>query len=187
MSGMVVLLLQKYLKQFSQDGIAKVPNKDVQVCTEQLLAVSARLVEVVTLPHKAAGQILEGFTRCSIVEFMDMHKLLSTTERICQICVAGGKQDSFITFAAIKKLCSKAGEFFHVLNLLNKWNISQGHQHDAAIISCFNYGTPDHTSDKCPQPCDVAKIMKAKEARARANADGHGGPGCGRGGGCGSG
>jgi hypothetical protein len=29
MSGMVVLLLQKYLKQFAQDGIAKVPNEVV--------------------------------------------------------------------------------------------------------------------------------------------------------------
>jgi hypothetical protein len=29
MSGMVVLSLQKYLKQFAQDGIAKVPNEDV--------------------------------------------------------------------------------------------------------------------------------------------------------------
>ena len=29
MSGMVVLSLQKYLKQFAQDSIAKVPNKDV--------------------------------------------------------------------------------------------------------------------------------------------------------------
>ena len=149
--------------------------------------MSARLAEVDALPHEAVGQILEGITCCSIVGFRDMHKLLSTTKRICQIHVAEWKRDSSIAFAAIKKLCSKASEFFHVLNLLNKWNISQGHQHDAAIISCFNYGTPDHTSDKCPQPCDVAKIMKAKEARARANADGHGGPGCGRGGGCGSG
>ncbi len=29
MSGIVVLLLQKYLKQFAQDGIAKVPNEYV--------------------------------------------------------------------------------------------------------------------------------------------------------------
>jgi hypothetical protein len=187
MSGMVILLLQKYLKQFAQDGIAKVPNKDVQDCTEQLLAVSARLAEVDALPHKAVGQILEGITCCSIAEFRDMHKLLSTTERIRQIPVKGGKWDSSITFAAIKKLCSKASEFFHVLNLLNKWNIPQGHRHNAAINSCYNWHAPDHTSNKCPQPRNEAKITKAKENCARANADGCGGRGHGRGAGCGSG
>ncbi len=187
MSGMVVLLLQKYLKQFAQDGIAKFPNKDIQVCTEQLLAVSACLVEVDALPHKAVGQIMEGFTCCSVAEFRDMHKLLSTTERICQICVLGGKRDSSITFAAIKKLCSEASEFFHVLNLSNKWNIPQGHRHDAGIISCYNCGAPDHTSNKCPQPRNEAKFTKAKEVCARANADARGGRGHGRGGGHGSG
>ncbi len=55
MSSMVVLLLQKYLKQFAQDGIAKVPNEDVRVCTEQLLTMSACLAEVDALPHEAAG------------------------------------------------------------------------------------------------------------------------------------
>jgi hypothetical protein len=187
MSSMVVFLLQKYLKQFAQDGIAKVPNKDVPVCTEQLLAVSTHLAEVDALPHKAAGQILEGFTCCSVVEFRDMYKLLSTTERIRQIRVAGGKRNSPVTFASIKKLCSKASEFFHILNLSKKWNIPQVHQHNAAIISCYNCGTPDYTSNKCPQPRNEAKITKAKEERARANADGCGGHGRGRGGCCGSG
>ncbi len=116
-----------------------------------------------------------------------MHKLLSTTERICQTRATGGKRDSSITFAAIKKLCSKASELFHILNLLNKWNIPQGHRHDAAIISCYNCGAPDHTSNKCPQPRNEAKITKAKEACARANADGRGGRGRGRGGERGSG
>jgi hypothetical protein len=53
--------------------------------------VSARLAEVDALPHEAAGRILEGCTCCSVAEFRDMHKLLSTTERIHQIRVAGGK------------------------------------------------------------------------------------------------
>jgi hypothetical protein len=29
MSNMVIMSLQKYLKQFAQEGIAKVPNEDV--------------------------------------------------------------------------------------------------------------------------------------------------------------
>ncbi len=149
--------------------------------------MSARLAEVDALPHEAVGQILEGITCCSIVGFRDMHKLLSTTKRICQIHVAEWKRDSSIAFAAIKKLCSKASEFFHVLNLLNKWNIPQGHWHNATIISCYNLRAPDHTSDKCPQPRNEAKITKAKENFARANADGCGGRDHGRGAGRGSG
>ncbi len=34
MSNMLIMLLQRYLKQFAQDGIAKVPNEDVCVCSE---------------------------------------------------------------------------------------------------------------------------------------------------------
>jgi hypothetical protein len=31
MSNMVIMLLQKYLKQFAQDGVAKIPNENVQI------------------------------------------------------------------------------------------------------------------------------------------------------------
>ncbi len=36
MSNMVIMSLQKYLKQFAQEGIAKVPNEDVRLCTEHI-------------------------------------------------------------------------------------------------------------------------------------------------------
>jgi len=51
MSNMVIRSLQKYLKQFAQEGIAKVPNEDVHLCSEQINAVCARLAEVDQLPH----------------------------------------------------------------------------------------------------------------------------------------
>ncbi len=50
MSNMVIMLLQRYLKQFAQDGIAKDPNEDVRVCSEQLIAVCTRLAKVDALP-----------------------------------------------------------------------------------------------------------------------------------------
>jgi hypothetical protein len=43
MSDMVIMLLQHYLKQFAQDRIAKLSNKDVCVCSEQLIAMCTRL------------------------------------------------------------------------------------------------------------------------------------------------
>ncbi len=68
------------------------------------------------------------------------------------------------------------------MNLTKKWNISQSHQADAFLTTCYNGGTPDHTSDKCPLPRNEAKITKAKEARAKLVMEGRGG----RGRGCGS-
>ena len=77
MSDMVIMSLQRYLKQFAQEGIAKVPNEDVRICTEQLVAVSTRLAEVDALPQESIGFILEGLTRCLVPEFKDIHRLFA--------------------------------------------------------------------------------------------------------------
>ncbi len=130
------------------------------------------------------GFILEGFTHCLVVEFHDIHKLLVTTLKVHQMrAVTAGRRNSSTTLTEVWKLCSKACEVFHSLNLTNKWNIPQSHQADAFITTCYNCGSPDHTTDKCPLPCDEAKMTKAKEAHAKAIKDGHGG---GRGGSHGS-
>ena len=39
MSNMVIMALQKFLKQFKQEGAVKVPNEDVQLCAEQIADV----------------------------------------------------------------------------------------------------------------------------------------------------
>jgi hypothetical protein len=100
-----------------------------------------------------------------------------------------GRQDSTATLAAGQILCSEACDMFHSLNLTNKWNIPQGHWAGAFVMTCYNCGLPDHTSYKCPKPCNYAKIKKAKEARAKAVGEGSasGGHCCGRGGGYGGG
>ena len=188
MSNMVIQLLQKYLKQFAQEGIAKVPNEDVRLCSEQINAVCARLAEVDQLPQESTTFILEGFTRCSVTEFREIHKLLATTEKVKQMRVHTKKRDSSATLAAVNKLCSEACEVFHSLNLTNKWNIPQGHRTDAVIpVSCYNCGSPDHTANVCPNPRDEAKIKKAKEARDKAVKESGSGRGGGRGGGRGRG
>ena len=186
MSNMVITLLQKFLKQFAQEGIAKIPNEDVRLCAEQIAAVCARLAEVDALPQEVPGYILEGFTRCSVVEFRDIHKLLYTTDKVRQMRAVSGRRDSNTTLVAVQKLCSEANDVFHSLNLTNKWNIPQGHRADAVGFACDNCGSPDHPSYKCPQPRDEAKITKAKEARTKSN-DGRGSGGRGRGRGRGDG
>ncbi len=92
MSNMVIMSLQKYLKQFAQEGIAKVPNEDVRLCTEQLNAVCARLAEVDQLPKESTTFILEGFNHCSGVKFKDIHKLLATTKKVCQMRMQTGRR-----------------------------------------------------------------------------------------------
>jgi hypothetical protein len=165
-----------------------VPNEDVSLCTEQLNAVCARLAEVNQLPQESTTFILEGFTRCSVVEFKDIHKLLATTKKVRQMRVQTGRWDSSATLAAVNKLCSKACEVFHSLNLTKKWNIPQGHRTDAFIpVLCYNCGSPDHTTDVCPIPRDEAKIKKAKEARDKAVKESQSGHSGGRGGGHGRG
>jgi hypothetical protein len=95
--------VQKYLKQFAWEGIAKVSNEDVCLCTEQLNAnaVCARLAKVDQLPQESTMFILEGFTCCSVVEFKDIHKLLATTKKVRQMRVQTRRRDSSATLAAV--------------------------------------------------------------------------------------
>ncbi len=127
MSDMVIMLLQHYLKQFAQEGIAKVPNKDVCVCSKQLVAVCTRLAEVDALPQESIGFVLEGLTRCSVPEFKDIHRLLCTTHKVCQMSAVIGRRDSSATLAHIQRICKEACKVFHSMNLTNKCNILQSH------------------------------------------------------------
>ncbi len=141
----------------------------------------ARLAEVDALPQEVPGYILEGFTQCLVVEFKEIHKLLNTANKVCQMQAVSGKRDNNTILAAVQKLCSKANDMFHSLNLTNKWNIPQGHWADAFGNVCYNCGAPDYTSDNCPLPCNEAKITKAKEACAKSVTEGCSSGGCGHG------
>ncbi len=43
MSNMVITSLQKFLKQFAQEWVVRVPNEDVWLCAKQIAAVCACL------------------------------------------------------------------------------------------------------------------------------------------------
>ncbi len=68
-SNTVVATLQGFFENFAKDGIAKVPNEDVRVATEQIVAVAERLAKVSALPSECTVQLLEGLTKCSITIF----------------------------------------------------------------------------------------------------------------------
>jgi hypothetical protein len=74
-SSTVVTTLQGFFENFAKDGIAKVPNEDVRVATEQLVVVTKRLAEVAALPCDCTIQLLEGLTKCSVTIFRQTFSL----------------------------------------------------------------------------------------------------------------
>ena len=85
-SNTVVTTLQGFFKNASKDGIAKVPNEDVRVATEQLVVVAERLAEGAALPCECTIQLLEGLTKCSVTIFRQTLSHLLVGERLRQLC-----------------------------------------------------------------------------------------------------
>ncbi len=81
-SNTVVITLQGFFENFAKDGIAKVPNEDVCVATEQLVAIAKRLAKVAALPCECTVQLLEGLTKCSITVFKQIFSHLLVGEHL---------------------------------------------------------------------------------------------------------
>jgi hypothetical protein len=149
----VVTTLQGFLENFAKDGIAKVPNEDVHVATEQIVAVDERLAKVSALPCECTLQILEGLTKCSLTVFRQTFSYLLVSECLRYLHTFTSLHDSFC-LGDINKLCKEANDMFNVLNVSKEWNIPQKHR----IDTCFNCGDPDNGIHKCPKPIDQARI-----------------------------
>ena len=78
------------------------------------------------------------------MEFREIHKLLYTTIKVCQMQAVSGRWESSTNYVAVQKLCGEANDVFHSLNLTNKWNIPQGHREDAVVFACDNCESPTH-------------------------------------------
>ena len=85
-SNTIVTTLQGFFEAFAKDGIASVPNEDVRVDTEQIVAVAERLAEVSVLSTESTRHILEGFTRCSVIVFRQTFAHLLVAEQLQQLC-----------------------------------------------------------------------------------------------------
>jgi hypothetical protein len=173
-SNTVVATLQGFFENFAKDGIAKVPNEDVRVATEQIVAVAERLAEVSALPSECTIQLLEGLTKCSITIFRHTFSHLLVGEHLRQLHTLTTLHNSS-HLCGIKKLCKEANDMFNVLNVSKEWNIPQKHRIDA----CFNCSDPDHGIPKCPKPIDQSRIGRAKSKFSRSGG-GRGGRGGGR-------
>jgi hypothetical protein len=153
-SNTVVTTLQGFLENFAKDGIAKVPNKDLRVAMEQIVAVAERLAKVSALPCECTVQILEGLTECSVTIFRQTFSHLLVGERLRQLHTFTSLHYSSC-LGEINKLCKEADDMFNALKISKKLNIPQKHR----IDTCFNCGDPDHGIPKCPKPIDQARIL----------------------------
>jgi hypothetical protein len=70
-SNIVDTILRGFFEAFFKDGIGKVPNEDVCVIMEQIVAITEPLDKVFALPTECTVQTLEGFTRCSVLTFIE--------------------------------------------------------------------------------------------------------------------
>jgi hypothetical protein len=156
-SNTVVATLKGFFENFAKDGIAKVPNKDVRVAMEQIVAVAERLAEVSALPSECTIHPLEGLTKCSVTIFRQTFSHLLVGERLRQLCTLTTLHDSSC-LGGIKKLCKEAINMFNALNVSKEWNIPQKHCIDAS----FNCGDPDHGIPMCPKPINQSRMDKAK-------------------------
>ncbi len=153
----VVTTLQGFFENFAKDGIAKVPNENVRVATEQLVAVAERLDEVAALLCECTVQLLEGLTKCSFTVFRQIFSHLLVGERLRQLCTLTSLHDSSC-LSGIKKLRKEANNIFNALNISKEWNIPQKHRIDA----CLNCDNSDHGIPKCPKPINQSRIDRAK-------------------------
>ena len=103
-SNTVVSVLQGFFEAFSKDGIGKVPNEDVRVVTEQIVAIAEELAKVSVLPTEYTVQILDRLSRCSVLNFKETFHHLLVGEHLRQLCTFTPLHDS-TCLGGIKKLC----------------------------------------------------------------------------------
>jgi hypothetical protein len=128
-SNTAVATLQGFFENFAKDGIAKVPNEDVRVATEQIVAVAEGLAKVFALSSECTVQLLEGLTKCFVTIFRQTFSHLLVNERLRQLCTLTTLHNSSC-LGDIKKLCKEANNMFNALNVSKEWNIPQKHHID---------------------------------------------------------
>jgi len=174
MSDIVITSLQDFFKSFARNGVAKFPNENVALLVQQINAVADRLAEAGALPRDTPLNLMTGFTKYSVPEFVGPFTLLLNTERVQQLENSAERHNNAQCLQRVRSLPLLAKKSFHSLNVSDHWNIPSNRRHGMAQrgnVSCNNCGG-NHYAPDCPLPRDEAKRTKANEERAarRANA-----------------
>ena len=85
LSDIVVTLLQKYIKNFAQDVIAKYPSETVELLVQKINDVAERLEEEPALPRNMPLLVFTVFTNCIVTKFDGSFELILNTERFIQL------------------------------------------------------------------------------------------------------
>ena len=117
MSDIVVTSLQDFFKTFARNGVAKFPNENVALLVQQINAVADRLAEAGALPRDTPLNLLTGFTKCSMPEFVGPFTLLLNTERVKQLENSAEQHDNALCLERVKSLTLLAINSFHSLNV----------------------------------------------------------------------
>ncbi len=176
--------LQGFFENFAKDGIAKVPNEDVHVAMEQIVAIAERLVEVSALPSECTVQLLEGLTKCSITVFRQTYSHLLVGECLRKLRILTTLHKSSC-LGGIKKLCKEANNMFNALNVSKEYGIflkSTASMHvsiaviltmasQSALNPSINLGLTEPSPSSPDLEVDVVAVVVAIMAAMAAEAD----------------
>ena len=70
MSDVVVTSLREIFKNFARDGVAKYPGENVALLVHDINSVAEGLAEVLSITRDTTLIIINGFTKCSVPEFV---------------------------------------------------------------------------------------------------------------------
>ena len=84
-SDVVITSLQECFNKFAWDGVTKYSSENVAHLVQQLNAVTEWLAEVSELPRYMLLLVLTVFTKCSVLDFVGLFRLMLNTERIIQL------------------------------------------------------------------------------------------------------
>ena len=84
-SDVVITSFQECFNKFAWDGVTKYSSENVAHLVQQLNAVTEWLAEVSELPRYMLLLVLTVFTKCSVLDFVGLFRLMLNTERIIQL------------------------------------------------------------------------------------------------------
>ena len=169
MTNDVVTDLQKFVKNFAEEGLLKTVGENVLEAAAHIKAVSERLSEVNQLPLEAPTYVLQGLTNFSVPGFTGPFELIPNQERVTKMATPVSLVNTpSDTLKRVLNIIQLENNSYHYLNTSNACNAPQGNRgHHAAqqphqTTICFNCDNLHLIPDcKCPRDeANIARNMK---------------------------
>jgi hypothetical protein len=150
MSIMAEESLKSFIKDFGKNGLAKIPNENVQLISGQIDGVAERLADSSLLRSESLILYINGYTICMV----DAFNQVFSDKSVEYTYLDATGESSFSSMSsgdvlkAMNKISTAARAIYDHLHLGNKWNLPGKHGHHAAatVNKCDNCGALDHLS-----------------------------------------